>query len=1455
MSETALLPFLVELIAASDDDRSSVVLTPEWLFKVLEAVDFPVKNESRKNVTPKGQYFALGCVGVHDGTARESTETRARTVLVRILTTFAKKHLGEDVKFTSIQVNKNADAKLHVDGRNSSLIHAIALVDEAAGWGSNEESAAGNTFVMESEAEFRRIMMLAEKYTNGSPALYRGPEAQNHGYNGHRFTLDASFNGQVVHIKNRFGSFDGSKPHVTIPFGCDDYIIDWRRGGAVHSTKSSGSSTGPAACSSNSGSGWRNASGQRQDEATETSCAGSGCGALVFDDLAALAATTSNKPKNPETASLGDEDESGSGASSTDGLSPPRKIVIDDAVLKADSDKLAEIVARHRQSASMELRKRNVVLDDELTDGGSEESDSGPLHQDENAKASSLLGAKSFSLGKLKKCDHDQIQLGISISGYGCIAGPVVAACFVKRPGIELAKELQKGILNPRAFTRSQRQEIFDRLAAVEETQSPISFKVVSNEEIDALGGVKKAAHQAVDYCLQKVVKLLGVEQLGSCKIHVSGFFVTESLRRAEDAGEVKILRIKDAKTTDFLIAAAGFVSKVLHDDEVLDKMHAEHPEFGFDKHVGYVSPGHQAALVKHGPTKYHRTTTKSVRECVVSSGSATSKQKKKSARACCKKMKMKLKSTSTAPKSKKITKKIKKTAAKMKAKGAALGTSNKRKSTKAAKGKSVKAKGKTTARVPVGMKKNGKQNQSALVKMKRRKSRPAIAPLSVSVSRAKTTSKKSTGVKINKKGAARRKVKCVDNNSNTAVADGAEDEQDEDAKLVESGDPELIALERELQKQMQQFCPQLMVAQHQDEQEPPRSRPGDTTPNSSDRGLRASLSASSSSLSNLVGAGGANASFAGTSASQLSTPNTKRKVGARGVSSVSKRDRDREANGLRREQGDAKIADLLRQTDEQFFRLPRAAGAAGKLVDVDTQVDELAGLKLEMQMLENALGEAQSADEVAHMSGAAVHEHDNYDKEGTGSVEQEIENQRPPPQPTTTSAQSYVVDAVTQLALEELGALEKEWTALKKKEQAMCAVEELQHEKGSNCCSLLQPGLLLRSGAFDSIPCGWRDIGSPRTIVNLREFSADETYSRLAGEAASSHAAAVEAEAKADGVGDPHSEKSENFKLEVWNCSAANDQEKYDVRNCEVRDWILGVITRLLESPGATDHVEGRLSATAEACSSESQGLASAVAAFLAEYSAAVEGLEKALSPKKSGAQEDLEGAEIHAGDHRCQEDEGLALLHAISPFRLALSFLLREALCVCGPTLVHCRFGRDRTGIVVAAVLTAICPTDIAFRYCAEEVERRFAVCRKIDVSVAEELECLTLWLLYGYSRAALKEASGRITEEMQLLQLRVAALFAAKRLREVKQRLTNAENLASLILPVQMSPLAHLVCTRLPGHWGCEESGSKQFKKVEARLESFIREVGEKRASSRDKPLKAVGVLKWIRKVLGT
>lgn len=178
-----------------------------------------------------------------------------------------------------------------------------------------------------------------------------------------------------------------------------------------------------------------------------------------------------------------------------------------------------------------------------------------------------------------------------------------------------------------------------------------------------------------------------------------------------------------------------------------------------------------------------------------------------------------------------------------------------------------------------------------------------------------------------------------------------------------------------------------------------------------------------------------------------------------------------------------------------------------------------------------------------------------------------------------------------------------------------------------------------------------------------------------------------------------------------------------------------------------------------------------------------------------------------------------------------------------------------------------------DIAFRYCAEEVERRFAVCRKIDVSVAEELDCLKLWLLYGYasSAAALKEASGRstedpqsgpfsedsVSEEMQLLQLRVSALFAAKRLREVKQRLSNAENLASL-LPVQMSPLAHLVSARLPGHWGREESGSKQFKEVEARLESFIREVGEKRASSGDKPhphLKAVGMLKWIRKVLGT
>ena len=62
--------------------------------------------------------------------------------------------------------------------------------------------------------------------------------------------------------------------------------------------------------------------------------------------------------------------------------------------------------------------------------------------------------------------------------------------------------------------------------------------------------------------------------------------------------GDLKILEI----------GAASIIAKVARDQEMV-KLHQSYPEYGFDKHKGYLTKQHLDALQKHGPCAIHRVT------------------------------------------------------------------------------------------------------------------------------------------------------------------------------------------------------------------------------------------------------------------------------------------------------------------------------------------------------------------------------------------------------------------------------------------------------------------------------------------------------------------------------------------------------------------------------------------------------------------------------------------------------------------------------------------------------------------------------------------------------------------------------------------------------------------------------------------------------------------------------
>jgi ribonuclease HII len=61
-------------------------------------------------------------------------------------------------------------------------------------------------------------------------------------------------------------------------------------------------------------------------------------------------------------------------------------------------------------------------------------------------------------------------------------------------------------------------------------------------------------------------------------------------------------------------ISAASILAKTARDAEML-KLHEKFPNYGFDRHFGYGTAVHLAALREHGPSACHRRTFAPVRE------------------------------------------------------------------------------------------------------------------------------------------------------------------------------------------------------------------------------------------------------------------------------------------------------------------------------------------------------------------------------------------------------------------------------------------------------------------------------------------------------------------------------------------------------------------------------------------------------------------------------------------------------------------------------------------------------------------------------------------------------------------------------------------------------------------------------------------------------------------------
>lgn len=171
---------------------------------------------------------------------------------------------------------------------------------------------------------------------------------------------------------------------------------------------------------------------------------------------------------------------------------------------------------------------------------------------------------------------------GIDEAGRGPLAGPVVAAAVILDPVRPIA-----GLNDSKKLSEKRREAL-----ALEIREKALAWAVAeaSVEEIDQLNIL-----HATFLAMQRAVAGL---QIPAERAMVDGN------RCPKLPIPVEAVVKGDGKIAS--IAAASILAKTVRDAGML-ALHAAYPQYGFDRHMGYPTPAHFAALEAHGASPVHR--------------------------------------------------------------------------------------------------------------------------------------------------------------------------------------------------------------------------------------------------------------------------------------------------------------------------------------------------------------------------------------------------------------------------------------------------------------------------------------------------------------------------------------------------------------------------------------------------------------------------------------------------------------------------------------------------------------------------------------------------------------------------------------------------------------------------------------------------------------------------------
>jgi len=179
---------------------------------------------------------------------------------------------------------------------------------------------------------------------------------------------------------------------------------------------------------------------------------------------------------------------------------------------------------------------------------------------------------------------------GVDEAGRGPLAGPVVAAAVLLRPGEQIP-----GVRDSKKISPREREELYQII-----TSRALSWGVgvVGPREIehDNILQATLAAMKEAVLALAPSPDFLLIDGISPIPIDIP--------QRAVKGGDDLILSI----------SAASIVAKVTRDRLMLEYHHL-YPHYNFARHKGYPTKEHREAIRKYGCCEIHRRTFKGVKE------------------------------------------------------------------------------------------------------------------------------------------------------------------------------------------------------------------------------------------------------------------------------------------------------------------------------------------------------------------------------------------------------------------------------------------------------------------------------------------------------------------------------------------------------------------------------------------------------------------------------------------------------------------------------------------------------------------------------------------------------------------------------------------------------------------------------------------------------------------------